>query len=141
MFGQDRNQLRQFFYDCWQRRQDGATLDAMQAIIVHIIEEHPEYHQMLSQPETLDTDYSPESGQENPFLHMSMHIALHEQISTNRPEGIAQCYQQLCEQNGSAHEAEHKMMACLGEAIWAAQRNGCAPDENNYMFCLKKLLK
>jgi len=114
-------------------------MDAMQTIIANIIELHPEYHSLLDNENTLDKDYLPEQGETNPFLHMSMHIALHEQISTDRPAGIKTVYQKLTLKNNSAHDAEHAMMECLGEALWQAQRNQTMPDEAAYLICLQKL--
>ena len=141
MISQDRNQLRKTFIDCWQSHQQGQPLDAMQQVIANIIKQHPEYHSLLEDIESIHRDYTPEQGETNPFLHMSMHIALHEQISTDRPNGISALYQTLCMQQGSAHEAEHAMMECLGEALWQAQRNNTMPDEPAYLTCLKKLLQ
>ena len=139
MLSNDRTQLRKTFFDIWKQKSAGAPLDAMQTIIANIIELHPEYHQLLANEDTLNKDYLPDQGETNPFLHMSMHIALHEQISTNRPAGIAQCYTQIIKNTGSEHDAEHAMMECLGEALWRAQRDRTMPDEQAYLKCLQKL--
>lgn len=139
MFNQNRDQMRRVFFDCWKAYQQKAPLDAMQKIIVHIIELHPEYQPLLENEAALDREYLPDLGEINPFLHMSMHIALHEQISTDRPDGIKALYQAIISKQGSAHAAEHAMMDCLGEALWQAQRNQTPPDEHTYFECLKKL--
>jgi len=140
MFNQDRSQMRRVFFDCWKAHREGIALDAMQKIIVHIIELHTEYHPLLENEAALDKDYLPDDGQINPFLHMSMHIALHEQISTDRPDGIKALYQSIIMKQGDAHQAEHAMMDCLGEALWLAQRNNAMPDEVAYFECLRKLV-
>lgn len=114
-------------------------MDPMQEVVANIVELHPEYHHLLEDAEVVARDFSAETGESNPFLHMSMHIALHEQISTDRPQGINDCYQKLCLLKGGPHDAEHAMMECLGEALWNAQRNQSAPDEVTYLNCLKKL--
>ncbi len=141
MFGNNRNQLRQIFFDCWQLKQSGQPADTMQQTILHIIDLHPQYHALLNNKNSLEKDFPVENGETNPFLHMSMHIALHEQLSTNRPSGINTIYRTLCHQYGSAHDAEHQMMECLGESIWQAQRNHTLPDENAYIHCLTKLIR
>ncbi len=141
MFSNDRTELRKVFYDCWQQKQDGQTLDALQQMIVSVIEQHPEYHSLLEKNANIDRDYHPAQGETNPFLHMSMHIALIEQISTDRPPGIRDSHQQLTKSLGSPHQAEHRMMDCLSEAIWQAQRNNAMPDEAAYMTCLRKLVE
>lgn len=139
MFGTDRNQLRKVFFDSWALHKNGRPMDAMQEIIANIIALHPEYHPILENDSAIEKDYTPEHGESNPFLHMSMHIALHEQISTNRPSGIQDYYQQIIKNTGSEHEAEHAMMECLGESLWTAQRNQVEPDEAAYLNCLKSL--
>ena len=139
MFGTDRNQLRKVFYDSWTLRTSGRPMEPMQQIIANIVELHPEYHSILENEAAIEKDYTPEHGESNPFLHMSMHIALHEQISTNRPAGIQDYYKQITKNIGSEHEAEHAMMECLGESLWTAQRNQVEPDEAAYLACLKSL--
>lgn len=139
MFGNNRNELRQVYLTCWQLKKNNLPMDPMQEVVAKIVELHPEYHDLLENEDNLDKDFSAETGQSNPFLHMSMHIALHEQISTDRPKGINDCYQKLCQLHGGPHDAEHAMMECLGEALWLAQRNQTSPDENSYLDCLKKL--
>ncbi len=139
MFSNDRNELRRVFFDCWKLKQDGKPLDALQQMIAGVIEQHPEYHGLLQSDDSIGRDYDPSQGETNPFLHMSMHIALIEQISTDRPAGIRDCHQRLTRSLGSVHEAEHRMMQCLSEAIWQAQRNNTAPDEAAYLACLRGL--
>lgn len=141
MFGNDRDSLRRFYQQCWQKAHAKQPLDALEQQIVAVIQEHPEYQPLLQGKQgesALGQEYLPEQGETNPFLHMGLHLGLREQISTNRPDGIATRYQQLLAQMGM-HDAEHRMMDCLAESIWLAQRNGTAPDENAYLECLNKL--
>ena len=135
MFGNDRQQLRKAYADAWDKFQQQQPMTPLEQQIAEVIKEHPEYHASLQQ---LESDYLPENGQTNPFLHMGMHLGLREQLSTNRPTGILDCYQALCHKHQSSHDAEHEMMDCLAEAIWQAQRHGTAPDEIAYLACLKK---
>ena len=136
MFGTDRNQLRKAYADAWSRFQQGLPLQPLEQQLAAVIKEHPEYHHQIN---NLSADFLPETGQSNPFLHMGMHLALREQISTNRPDGIRDCFQSLLEKTGSQHEAEHLMMECLGEALWTAQQNNTLPDDQAYLVCLKRL--
>ena len=134
IFGNDRHQLRQAYADAWQKFQQGLPMQPLEQQIAAIIKEHSEYHHWLTD---LDSDFLPEMGETNPFLHMGMHLALREQLNTQRPTGINACYQALATQKGSTHEAEHEMMECLGEALWRAQRDGVMPDEVAYLACLQ----
>lgn len=140
MFGTDRGQLRAVFFESWQRYQSKLPLEPMQAMVVDVIQLHPEYQTLLADPDRYrDRDYLAETGETNPFLHMAMHLAIGEQLGTNRPAGIVTAYDSLCRQTGDAHEAQHQMMECLGASLWEAQRAGQAPDENRYLACLRGL--
>lgn len=140
MFSQNRQQLRQFYHDVWQKMQNQHTLSAMEVGIAQVIDQHPEYHRIFNSDSSLDQEYFVEDGQTNPYLHMGLHLSLHEQISTNRPTGIKALYGQLQAKFGSAHDAEHRMMESLTESLWTAQRNNQAPSEQDYLNSLKKLL-
>lgn len=139
MFG-NRDQIRQVYVDVWNKLQNGtAILEPMEMIIADIIQLHPEYHPIFNNPDILNNDFTPEQGKTNPFLHMGMHIAIREQITTNRPDGIKALYSKRCKSE-DIHEVEHKMLECLGTALWQAQRNGHEVNEKEYMECLKKRL-
>jgi hypothetical protein len=104
--------------------------------------EHPEYHGLInSGPEGLARDWLPEQGQLNPFLHLGLHLALREQVGTDRPLGIAALHARLTQQPGGHHDAEHRMMEPLGVALWEAQRSGRLPDEQAYLESLQKLIR
>lgn len=137
IFGQDRNELRQMYATAWQKRCDGSVLSPLEAQIARVIEEHPEYRDAVSG--NLDKDFTVEQGQTNPFLHMGLHLGIREQVATNRPAGIAALHEKLAARLGDAHEAEHRMIDCLAETLWEAQRNNQAPDEIAYLERLSKL--
>ncbi|MCW8919116.1 MAG: DUF1841 family protein [Gammaproteobacteria bacterium] len=139
-FGQNRDQLRRFYLQAWRKHLEGQPIEPLEGMIIDVITLHPEYHTLLVDEErALSHDYSPEQNQTNPFLHMGMHIAIREQLSTRRPAGINDAYEALLKQLGGRHQAEHRMMECLGEAMWQAQRNNTVPDEVAYLACLQKL--
>ncbi len=142
MFGNDRNALRQYYVDVWQKAQNNQPLEPLEKVIADVITQHPEYQNILNASDTaLGKEYPPEMGESNPFMHMGMHIAIHEQLGSNRPTGIRDLYQQITNRCGDSHEAEHQMMECLAEMMWQAQRAGKAPDEKHYLKGLKKLAR
>jgi len=141
MFGNDRVKMRRFFTEAWRKSTTGETLIPLESMVAEVIKLHPEYHKILEGPDNiLDKDYSPEGGESNPFLHMGMHISIHEQLMTDRPEGIRDLYQRLTKRCGDSHEAEHQLMECLGKMLWEAQREGKMPDETAYLKSIKGLL-
>ncbi len=141
-FTQDRAQIRQFYVTAWQKQRRGTPMEPSETLISDVIALHPEYHTLLEKGgDVLEKDYTPEMGETNPFLHMSLHVAIREQISTNRPAGIGAMHHQLVAKHGDAHRAEHEMMECLAEMLWHAQHKDAMPDETGYVECLKKRLK
>ena len=137
MFNPTREQVRDFFFASWQKFNDKLPLTPLEGMAVDIMVDHPEYQQILSQRDQyVDRDYAPEHGDINPFLHMSMHLSIREQISIDQPPGVMAQHQRLCRSLGGAMEAEHAMMDCLAEMIWQAQRAGTAPDASIYLACL-----
>lgn len=137
---QSRHQLRRMYAEAWRKYTEGAPLEPLEAQIARLIGEHPEYHALLAAPEAaLEAEFLPESGAENPFLHLGLHLAVREQVATDRPPGIASAHAQLARRFGSVHEAEHRMLEILGEELWAAQRSGGAPDEGAYLERIRRL--
>lgn len=135
----DRRALRGYFLDAWRKRCAGAELEPLEALIADVVGEHPEYHELLARDASLEREFSPLAGPGNPFLHMGMHIALREQVATDRPPGIAVVHARLSARLGDAGAAEHRMMECLGETLWRAQREQRLPDEAAYLECLRRL--
>jgi hypothetical protein len=140
LFGNDRDQMRRYFCEVWRKRETGSPLEPLERIIAEIIVAHPEYHSILSDPDAAaGRDYPVEAGATNPFLHMSMHIAIQEQLLSDRPTGVRDIYRSLRDRYGDEHATEHHMMECLAETLWEAQRSGTAPDESFYLRRLQRL--
>jgi hypothetical protein len=141
MFGNDRREMRRFLTDAWSKHNNAVPTEPMEQLIAEIIQHHPEYHSLLEQADlAVERDFLPEMGEANPFLHLSMHVSLQEQISTDRPPGITAVYKQLVMNKADAHAAEHMMMECIAQMIWEAQTNNSTPNELKYLECVKKLL-
>ena len=89
-------------------------------------------------PTPKQADYSPERGQSNPFLHLSMHLAISEQLSIDQPPGIRRAHDKLAARLGSTHDAQHAIMECLGQIIWDAQRTNTPPDTDAYLALIER---
>ena len=140
LFGQNRDQLRLFYVESWRKFRNKELLQPLEAMIVEVVTLHPEYHALLEDEErALGQDFHADTGQGNPFMHMGMHLGLREQVTTNRPAGIKAIHSALALKTGDVHEAEHRMMECLGQAMWEAQQAGMPPDEQRYLECLRRL--
>jgi len=139
VFEPSRDQARDFFFETWRKYRAGEPLAGLEAIVLDVILAHPEYHAALEDPERFrERNYSPELGEPNPFLHLSMHLAIEEQLSIDQPFGVAGSFAALTARRGDRHEAMHDAMECLGEMVWRAQRDRAPPDAAAYLECLKK---
>ena len=139
MFADDRKQARAVFFRAWQHHRRQLPLEGIEKIIVAVAMRHPEYHALLENPDTHeDRDYPPEAGAANPFMHLSLHVAIEEQLSIDRPPGLRACYRALLEKFGDEHEAHHRMLDCLGETLWRAERDRTPPSDSDYLECLRR---
>jgi len=139
MFSPSRDQARRFFFDTWDKYGRGDPLSGLEETALAVIIAHPEYHGLLRDAErNRDRDFTPERGALNPFLHLSLHLAVEEQLSIDQPRGIRARFETLVGKTGSEHDAKHAVLECLGETIWTAQRTGSAPDELAYLECLER---
>lgn len=139
LFNPTRDQVRQFFFESWAKYKAKQSLTELEAIALEVMQLHPEYHQVLDAPEKyLEQAYFPEMGETNPFLHMSLHLSILEQISINQPIGIKSAYQQLQQKMVDPHLAQHELMECLAETIWQAQRSQTPPDSEAYLTLIRE---
>jgi hypothetical protein len=138
MFDPSREQARTFFVEAWRKRRERGVLTPLEQIAADLVELHPEYHKLLEDPEAVERDFSPEDGQINPFLHLSLHLAIHEQLSIDQPPGLRAAYDACLARRGNRHEALHDVLECLGETIWRAQRDRAPLDALAYIECVKR---
>lgn len=142
LFNPSRNQVREFFFNTWGKFRQQKPLTDLEKIALEVIQMHPEYHAILSQPaQYSQQEYFPEMGETNPFLHMSLHLSVIEQISINQPIGIASIYDSLKAQHQETHRAQHDMLDCLAETIWQAQRHQRPLDAEHYLSLLNGKLR
>ncbi|MDM4764546.1 DUF1841 family protein [Pelomonas sp. SE-A7] len=139
MFAPSQIEVRKFFCATYRKLRDKQPLIPMEALAAGWIDEHPEYHELLGDEErALAEVYTVEEGKTNPFLHLSMHLTITEQVSIDQPTGIRQAVELLAARRNSLHEAQHAAMDCLGEMIWASQRSGMPPDGHQYLDCVRR---
>jgi hypothetical protein len=138
MFNPSRDQVRQFFCSSWKKHIERLPLVGAEVTAADIAARHPEYHALLVDEQgALEKEWTPESGQMNPFLHLSLHLAIHEQVSIDQPPGIRGAYDSL-RLKMEAHAAEHVLLECLGEIIWKAQREGGQMDALAYVDSVRR---
>ncbi|MBC47770.1 MAG: hypothetical protein CMO27_02585 [Thiotrichales bacterium] len=136
MFTSDRSKQRQYLKQAWEKYTRQDQLEPLELQLAKIVEKHPEYHDLIK---NLDSEYFPEQGNTNPFLHINLHLTLQDQLTMDQPKGIKGIHNRLLVKIKDEHVVEHMMMEHIAEMIFNAQKNNTAFDLDGYIIALKKL--
>lgn len=133
---------RKIFWEAWRKAQQNLPLNAMEVRIARVIRMHPHYHHLFDDMERfLDRDFS-STGLENPYLHLSLHLAIEEQLAMHHPPEASMVVEHLMQKGGlSRHDALHLVMEALAESVHEAQFRGGEPDVEAYRRRLKELIR
>ena len=139
MFTPSQTDVREFFCATHAKTLAGTPVTPLEAVAAQWTAEHPEYHADLADVEAARAAvYEVDGGRTNPFLHLSMHLSISEQVSIDQPRGIRQAVELLAARRGALHTAHHEVMECLGEMVWASQRSGLPPDGDRYIAGVRR---
>ena len=138
MFNPSREQVRRFFCEAWDKHRTGRPLIGLETLAVDVMLAHPEYREALETVPAAERDYTVEQGETNPFLHMSLHLAIEEQLSIDQPPGLRAAFERIAGRLGDRHAALHEVLECLGETVWRSQREGSPPDAEAYLDCVRR---
>jgi len=139
VFNPGRDEVRRFFCEAWALRASAVSPTPLQSIAIDWIQRHPEYHALLEHPDAaVQADFSPLTGRENPFLHLSLHLSVVEQLQIDQPPGIRLAWQTLLQALGDEHAAAHQVMEALAHTLWEAQREGGPPSNERYLERLRR---
>ena len=95
-------------------------------VVSHLACAHPEYKHLIG---NIESEYSAEQNEINPFLHINLHLALRDQLILNQPKGIKEFHQKLISKYKDSHKVEHLMMECIEEMIYISQKNNTSMDQ------------
>jgi hypothetical protein len=139
MFTPSRDEVRKFFFEAWEKHRARRPLVGLETVAVDVVLAHPEYQTLLENAEAESArDYGVDAGVQNPFLHLSLHLAIEEQLSIDQPPGLRAEFERIAARAGERHAALHAVLECLGETVWRSQRQGLPPDADAYLECVKR---
>ena len=139
MFAPTRDEARRFMIGAWAKFRAGEPLSDMERVVSSLVAMHPEYHALLENGErSVERDWTPDGGAMNPFLHLSLHLAVAEQLAIDQPPGIRAAFNTLQSRRDDRHEALHAVLECLGEMIWRSQTSRLPPDGEAYLDCVRR---
>jgi len=139
MFNPSRDQARQFLVTAWHKRRASLPATPLEILAADLVALHPEYHALLEADDALSREWTPEQGETNPFLHLSLHLAVEEQLSIDQPPGIRTAFEQLLARR-DRHDALHVVLEALGETVWRAQRDRQPLDAEAYLERIRRTL-
>ncbi len=141
VLGHDRTVYRQIFFEIWKKMQNRELpLEPMEQHIANVIRDHPEYHAILANPEHYETvDFPIQNMYDNPFLHLSSHISLLEQLELDRPRGLRTCYQRLLYTFKNEHVLQHQIMDIITSHLWEAIQHQRDINEMEILSAIQKL--
>ena len=139
MYSPSQDDVRRFFCQVYAKQRSQTLMDPLEVLAGEWVAEHPEYHAVLAdEANALAQQFTGENGQNNPFLHLSMHLSISEQCSIDQPRGIRQAVELLALKRNNLHDAHHEVMECLGTMLWESQRSGRPPDGQSYMDAVQR---
>lgn len=139
MFNPSQADVRRFFCGAWAKSRAAQPMEAIETLASGWMAEHPEWHPDFADAEAaVARNYGDGAVGGNPFLHLSMHLAISEQCSIDQPRGIRQAVELLAARRGSLHEAHHEVMECLGQMLADAQSRRQAPDGDAYVASVQR---
>ncbi len=139
LFQPTRDDVRRFLAESYRRWRAGLPLEPMQVVAAEVIALHPEYFPLFEDEEALFRDYTPEDGGVNPFLHLTLHLAVAEQLMIDQPPGIKALFAARARRRRDVHEALHDLVEALGMTLFEAQRAGQMPDNDRYLERIRSL--
>ncbi len=141
MFTHHRHELREHYYQAWKKFCDHLPTDPLEMQLISVIKMHPEYHFIFENFDKYrDKDFNPELGETNPFLHLSMHQTIRDQVRTDKPDGMQKIYSKLLKRTSDKHQVEHIIMDVLIEMMWQSQHLNLPFNDKKYLRQLKQLI-
>jgi Domain of unknown function (DUF1841) len=133
-------EVRQFWLDAFAKLTQNRTANSPhEQLAMDILAQHREFHERLKTgSDPLNRSYS--AGEINPYLHLSMHLAVQEQISSDQPAGLRRLFTELQAATGSAMQAQHHVMQSLEKTMALAQQTQTAPDALAYLVDVSRTL-
>lgn len=141
ILGNQRENYRAVFFNAYKKYQKKLPLEPLEKQLLQIILDHPHYHFIFENEQNQKNDAWDKQLKENPFLHMSLHISIRDQLAMDQPKGILAIYHDLVLKVGDTHEAEHLMMQILVNTLREMmEKNMSDFDEELYLNAIRQKL-
>lgn len=134
-------QNRARFLEIWKNTSENKKLEGEEAVFGRIMQEHPEFHATFNLGEpAFGIDFA-SRNEVNPFLHISLHAVVEQQIADRNPAEVEQAYQAILEWGDSRHESIHRISGILAEVLFEAIQKKSPIDDAGYLRRVRELIK
>lgn len=132
--------MRQKIHRIWQTTQSGNVnnLNEEEKQLAHIMLEHKEYDNDFCNAEDLfDYEYDPDT-EINPFMHISVHSAIENQLTEQEPTEVCEFYEAMREKGVSQHAIIHQIGLIFVPLVFHTMVHSKPFDSGRYKRLLKK---
>jgi len=124
--------------EVWRKLNDNEDLTEEEDLLAEQMQAHPEFGALWESEEMPDHLFDP-SREENPFLHVSLHVMLERQIRSGEPPCVARTVERLERLEEDPHDVRHATMRILVSEIWEVMTQRRQFDVKHYCEEIEKL--
>ncbi|MHB1286016.1 MAG: DUF1841 family protein [Leptospirales bacterium] len=111
-------------------------LEGEDAKIASIMAAHPELDPFWSLGEASASPQEVDGQMVNPFVHVTLHLVVENQIEREYPQEVKKTFMRLVEQGDTEHDALHSIISVYANLYFRALRKGQSFDESEYTMTL-----
>jgi hypothetical protein len=108
---------RAYMANVWQKVNNNDDLTEEEELLAEQMQAHPEYEEIWSDQSLADHLFDP-TREENPFLHVSLHVMLERQIVSGEPPCVGRTVERLETLGENPHEVRHALLRVLVQETW-----------------------
>lgn len=126
--------------DIWKRwHRDPDSLEGEERQLAEQMAEHQKYHDVWENIDNLSDHAFDPAKEENPFLHVSLHVTLERQLQSDEPPEAGRALERLIARGDDPHEARHAILRVLVQEMWHIMTHSEEFNQQRYCEELDKL--
>ena len=132
MSSSEKRRIRQI----WQSSQKDTLTQEEDKRLAKILIEHKEFHNYWESSHTGQTTKTPEGV--NPFLHVSLHLIIENQLAQNNPFQVHRFYLREIDKGVLRHQVIHRITAIFSEILFDSLKYRKPFNREKYLQLLEE---
>jgi len=132
MSSSEKRRIRQI----WQSSQKDTLTQEEDKRLAKILMEHKEFHNYWESSHTGQTTKTPEGV--NPFLHVSLHLIIENQLAQNNPFQVHRFYLREIDKGVLRHQVIHRIAAIFSEILFDSLKYRKPFNREKYLQLLEE---